>query len=661
MKELNWMVQRAKRVLTLACMVISMTFGSFLLPVVASLAAAQTSVAQCTEEDPPNVLRIDASSTAANPDGKSWACAYKNLDTAMIVARDPQSEITALWVAEGVYKPAVATNPNGDIRSRAFLLDDDLDGIAIYGGFPTGGGDGSFTARNPLIYKSILSGVLEELEDLPGKIENCPNLLTGGDCLTETSGIPGCLHGACCELVCDILPECCADEWDATCVAAAQSFPTECYGRPLSARHVVVAYEVGPSTILNGFTITGGFDDGGDAPEPPFTIPPLHGGAGMIIFSGQSAPSSPTIVNCTFIDNLSVIEGGAVDVHFQQGFGASPNFIDCKFLGNRAVGGGGGLNNNGGAVTLVNCLFSGNTADIDGGAIMNRDATAGFGTVTATNSTFSRNAADGNGGGVRNLDGITLTNCILWGNSDSGGTTEAAQVSSPGTETITYTCIQNLNIYADNNNIDDDPQFVDDDGADNVVGTEDDNLRLQWDSPSIDTANNTPIPADAFDVNDDSDTSEKTPDLDRKLRIAPPGGTADRGSFELRCYADCVTSATFMPPPDGTVDAADLAYLLGEWGSPSANTASCADTVTSATFAPPPDGNVDAADLAALLGSWGTPCLLPGEPAPESFMGGGGEPYEGTDVGDLLDQLLEENDPEAAAALIEELLSLLAE
>ena len=67
------------------------------------------------------------------------------------------------------------------------------------------------------------------------------------------------------------------------------------------------------------------------------------------------------------------------------------------------------------------------------------------------------------------------------------------------------------------------------------------------------------------------------------------------------CGGDIVTSETFAPPADGTVDAADLAYLLGAWG----NQPSCADTVTSRTFAPPPDGKVDAADLAFLLGAWG--------------------------------------------------------
>jgi hypothetical protein len=68
------------------------------------------------------------------------------------------------------------------------------------------------------------------------------------------------------------------------------------------------------------------------------------------------------------------------------------------------------------------------------------------------------------------------------------------------------------------------------------------------------------------------------------------------------CPADLVSSATFQPPPDGIVNGADLAYLLGEWGR---NPGSSADIVTSATFAPPPDGLVDGADLAVLLGAWG--------------------------------------------------------
>ena len=68
------------------------------------------------------------------------------------------------------------------------------------------------------------------------------------------------------------------------------------------------------------------------------------------------------------------------------------------------------------------------------------------------------------------------------------------------------------------------------------------------------------------------------------------------------CVGDFVSNATFQPPPDGNVDGADLAFLLGEWGP---NPGSPADMVDSTTFQPPPDGVVDAADLAVLLGAWG--------------------------------------------------------
>jgi hypothetical protein len=68
------------------------------------------------------------------------------------------------------------------------------------------------------------------------------------------------------------------------------------------------------------------------------------------------------------------------------------------------------------------------------------------------------------------------------------------------------------------------------------------------------------------------------------------------------CLGDTVSNVTFAPPPDGMVDGADLAFLLGEWGP---NPGSPADTVNAVTFAPPPDGVVDGADLAVLLGNWG--------------------------------------------------------
>jgi len=68
------------------------------------------------------------------------------------------------------------------------------------------------------------------------------------------------------------------------------------------------------------------------------------------------------------------------------------------------------------------------------------------------------------------------------------------------------------------------------------------------------------------------------------------------------CIADLVDSGTFMPPPDGQVDGADLGFLLVQWGR---NPGSPADIVDNGTFMPPPDGVVDGADLGFLLSAWG--------------------------------------------------------
>lgn len=64
---------------------------------------------------------------------------------------------------------------------------------------------------------------------------------------------------------------------------------------------------------------------------------------------------------------------------------------------------------------------------------------------------------------------------------------------------------------------------------------------------------------------------------------------------------DTVGQNSFIPPPDGLVNAADLAFLLQQWGI---NPGSPADIVSASTFAPPGDGVVDSADLAVLLGNW---------------------------------------------------------
>ncbi|MHC4499756.1 MAG: right-handed parallel beta-helix repeat-containing protein, partial [Planctomycetota bacterium] len=84
---------------------------------------------------------------------------------------------------------------------------------------------------------------------------------------------------------------------------------------------------------------------------------------------------------------------------------------------------------------IRNCTFSGNRAGRDGGAISNSEY--GF-----------------YGSRPR------LTNCILWGNSDSGGTDESGQMHG-GEPVVEYCCIQGLSGgLGGTGNIDSDPCFV---------------------------------------------------------------------------------------------------------------------------------------------------------------------------------------------------------
>src|SRR5690606_15340852 len=91
----------------------------------------------------PAILYVDADAPAGG-DGRSWASAFKYLRDALDAAAPPAE----IRVAAGEYKPdRTAALPNGDgNRIATFQL---KSGLAVYGGFPPGGGDGSFYARNP--------------------------------------------------------------------------------------------------------------------------------------------------------------------------------------------------------------------------------------------------------------------------------------------------------------------------------------------------------------------------------------------------------------------------------------------------------------------------------------------------------------------------------
>gem|GEM_PF-5911944 len=330
------------------------------------------------------------SSAQPGGDGGSWSSAFEELQSALSAAQFGDQ----IWVAAGVYRPDYDPNTathTGD-RERAFEL---VSGVAMYGAFPPGGGDGTFAARdlhNPA-YETILSGDLAG-DDAPGfanRDENSQRVVTSSD------------------------------------------------------THV--------STMLDGFTIRGGHQEafspfGGGAGFHNF------GGDLQIAhcrFRDNSANSDggaiwtgagrPVLVQCVIEDNSTSRNGGGIKCGFDSGISAGRLTLDrCTFSGNRAESSGGGLFNYNHQVSMNECVFESNFAANSGGAltgrwwltanrcrfVQNKAGDAGAmsyaGPVTVVDSLFLRNTAAGNGGAVQLLYSDSLLRNCQFVENHSGGT-----------------------------------------------------------------------------------------------------------------------------------------------------------------------------------------------------------------------------------------------
>ncbi len=204
--------------------------------------------------------------------------------------------------------------------------------------------------------------------------------------------------------------------------------------------------------------------------------------------------SSAVIRNNTIVSNLAYAGGGGIACE-----GARPVITGNLILGNGADGDGGGIlcedcsptisanriianvsQGNGGGISchdshalVTNNLIVSNGSNSTGGGISYYRSTARI-----VGNTIAANSAPGEGaGGIEFQESFgTVVNCVLWGNGDD----------ISGAET-TFCCIQDDT--PDNRgegNIHEYPRFFDPDGADDLLGTEDDNYRLSPDSPCVD-------------------------------------------------------------------------------------------------------------------------------------------------------------------------------
>jgi predicted outer membrane repeat protein len=295
-----------------------------------------------------------------------------------------------------------------------------------------------------------------------------------------------------------------------------------------NAYHVVsatgtISTPLGNSSILDGFTITGGNANG--------TTGNQDDGGGMYV-SG----ASPTLRNITFRDNNGT-NGGALynengsnpvltDVLFEYNTAtrgaaiyddlSSPQITNGTFRLNVAINDGGAIYNTSSSnPTIVDSVFSRNSANTgSGGAIFSN-----LSNPNLINSTLSGNVAV-TGGALHNVSSsVALRNSILWGNQDSSSTGNQVNNGSGGSVTVTNSIIQGGGFTGATNV---DPLFV---------NAKADDLRLKSGSPALDAGDSTLLPLDSRDLDGDGNTSERIPiDLSRNTRVV--GANVDLGAYE---------------------------------------------------------------------------------------------------------------------------------
>ncbi len=305
-----------------------------------------------------------------------------------------------------------------------------------------------------------------------------------------------------------------------------------------------------------------------------------HGG-GMLNLDN----SSPAVTDCAFTGNVASISGGGMSNFVNS----TPTVANCIFTENQATFGGGMKNDSNSSPTVTNCTFTGNSAGNGGGGMFNSSNCS----PTVSNCTFTGNTADINGGGMfnSNFSNPIVTNCILSGSMPN----EVFNNGASSVPVVTYTNIQGG--YPGLGNINVDPMFVDADGADNIVGTIDDDLRLMPGSPCIDAGDSTAVP---INVTTDLDGNERFVNAVNYADTGVPDGTGrivDMGAYEADALipAPCPGDAN----GDGVVNLDDLQVLLFNFG------------VAVAPFTNGDangDGVVNLDDLQLLLFNFGTSC-----------------------------------------------------
>ena len=245
--------------------------------------------------------------------------------------------------------------------------------------------------------------------------------------------------------------------------------------------HVIRAEGSNTTAMLNGFTITRGYANGGGNDG--------HGGGIRAVGGGVS------MVNVTIHDNYAATFGGGIAA-LNPGTVIAAN---GRFTNNNAVLHGGGFYidaQSGSPSMAINCMFTGNTAWRGGGiAVEGQVFAPGLEPMLGTLS-MSGNSAGGEGGGIHtntttfNPPGgapVTIENSIVWDNGSLGLTS----FGGSDVAIVNYSIVQGGWTGPGTHILTGDPSFADAE------------LRINLDSPAIDAGDSTALPMDFLDIDED--------------------------------------------------------------------------------------------------------------------------------------------------------------
>jgi Secretion system C-terminal sorting domain len=426
-------------------------------------------------------IRYVSPTDAGLANGSSWSNASSNLQNIINMSNAGD----AIWVKAGVYTPTASPN-----RTIAYVM---IYGVAIYGGFA--GDETLLSQRNIIGNPTILSGNIGAVND---STDNCYHVIENYDNFLDSTAI---LDGF-------TISGGYADSSLKRFGAGAGMYN---YKASPAIRNIIFR-----DNATDGFSIGAGVYN--DNCSPIFSNISFINNTANNGYGGGMANdnfASPQLNNVTFRNNKATAGYGGAILNSTY---SSPYLNKVNFYNNSARGGGAIQNRLYSKPQIVNCFFSNNDAFANsGGAIANETSQN---SVTIINSIFYNNTTVDKGGAVYNglQDTTTIINCTFWGNSaqtaGGGAYTEATAktkttncifwnnyggdlfAEAGAIDSVTYSITEDGFVGVGNN--DADPVFVNANnpaGADGIIGTADDGLRLQACSQGINTGRDSAVTA----------------------------------------------------------------------------------------------------------------------------------------------------------------------